>query len=115
MIRITSIGVTEPSSRIDRRPAGGAYAGAGREDRDEMVTVRIVSEPLADYIRFEYESTPHNIAAGELVRSLPRRLGTGLLVPLNDYWVLDGRLVRFGYFAGNGDFLEDGLTDDPLS
>lgn len=74
---------------------------------------RIVSEPLADYIRFEYESTPHNIAAGELVRWLPRRLGAGLLVPLNDYWVLDGRLVRFGYFAGNGDFLEDGLTDYP--
>jgi hypothetical protein len=74
---------------------------------------RIVSEPLADYIRFEYESTALNIAAGEQVRWLSRRQGTGLLVPLNDYWVLDGQLVRFGYFAGNGDFLEDGLDDDP--
>jgi hypothetical protein len=75
--------------------------------------VRVVSEPLADYIRFEYESTALNVAAGEQVRWLPRRRGAGLLVPLNDYWVLDDRLVRFGYFAGNGDFLGDELTDDP--
>lgn len=74
---------------------------------------RVVSEPLADYIRFEYESTALNIAAGEQVRWLVRRRGAGLLVPLNDYWVLDDRLVRFGYFAGNGAFLEDELTDDP--
>jgi hypothetical protein len=27
--------------------------------------------------------------------------------------VLDNRLVRFGYFAGDGEFLEHELTDDP--
>jgi hypothetical protein len=37
---------------------------------------RIVSEPLADFIRFEHAITPSvNIAAGEQVRWLPRRHG----------------------------------------
>jgi hypothetical protein len=75
---------------------------------------RIVSEPLSDYIRFEHEATAGlNVAAGEEVRWLPRRLGVGLCVPVNDYWVFDDRLVRFGYFAGDGTYLDDELTDDP--
>ena len=68
---------------------------------------RIVSEPLADYLRFEHTITEEvNISAGEQVRWLPRRQAPDLRVPLNDYWVLDNRLVRFGYFAGDGTFLD---------
>lgn len=75
---------------------------------------RIVSEPLSDYIRFELEATGGlNVAAGEEVRWLPRRLARGLSVPVNDYWVFDDRLVRFGFFAGDGTYLDDELTDDP--
>lgn len=75
---------------------------------------RIVSEPLADYIRFEHAITSEvNVSAGEDVRWLPRRHATAICVPLNDFWVFDGRLVRFGYFAGNGEFLDDELTADP--
>ena len=50
---------------------------------------------------------------GEQVRWLPRHQVPGLLVPLCDFWVLDDRLVRFGYFAGDGEFLDDAVTDDP--
>jgi hypothetical protein len=75
---------------------------------------RIVSEPVSDYIRFEHEATGGmNVAAGEEVRWLSRTLARGLSVPVNDYWVFDGRLVRFGYFAGDGRYLDDELTDDP--
>jgi hypothetical protein len=75
---------------------------------------RIVSEPLSDYIRFEHEATAGlNVAAGEEVRWLPRRLARGLCVPVNDYWVFDDRLARLGYFAGDGAYLDDELTDDP--
>lgn len=75
---------------------------------------RIVSEPLSDYIRYEHYITDEsNAAAGEEIRWLPRMKAGGLLVPANDFWVLDGRLVRFGYFAGDGEFLEHELTDDP--
>ena len=75
---------------------------------------RIVSEPLSDYIRYEhYITDASNVAAGEEIRWLPRRKAGGLLVPVNDFWVLDGRLVRLGYFAGDGEFVEHELTDDP--
>ena len=64
-------------------------------------------------LRFEHVITTSNIAAGEQVRWLPRKLARGLSVPVNDYWVFDDRLVRFGYFAGDGTYLDDEITDDP--
>jgi len=51
--------------------------------------VRIVSEPVTDYIRFEYETTGSNVAVGEDIRWLPRHIATGLLPPADDYWVFD--------------------------
>ncbi len=80
----------------------------------EFRRARIVSEPLADFIRYEHESTALlNIAAGEQVRWLPRRRASGLCLPGNDFWLLDGRLVRFAHFAGNGEFLDDEISADP--
>jgi hypothetical protein len=74
---------------------------------------RVVSEPLSDFVRFEYESTAGiNIAAGEEVRWLPRRLASGLCLPGNDYWLFDDRLVRFHYFSGDGEIVEDELVFD---
>lgn len=98
-------------------PANPAWSGLVRTHIArgvEFRRARIVSEPLTDYLRFEHAITDEvNISAGELVRWLPRRLGIGLCAPLNDYWVLDNRLVRFGYFAGDGTFVEHELSDDP--
>jgi hypothetical protein len=97
-------------------PAGPAWYDLVRKHAArgvEFRRARVVSEPLADYIRFEYESTIPNIDAGEQVRWLSRQHAPGLLVPLCDFWVLDDRLVRFGFFAGNGEFLGDDLADDP--
>ena len=74
---------------------------------------RVVSEPLSDFVRFEYESTAGiNIAAGEEVRWLPRRMASGLCLPGNDYWLFDDRLVRFHYFSGDGEIVEDELVSD---
>jgi hypothetical protein len=74
---------------------------------------RVVSEPLTDFIRFEYEITDRvNIAAGEKVRWLPRRRASDLCLPVNDFWVFDARLIRFGHFAGDGEFLDHELSDD---
>jgi hypothetical protein len=75
---------------------------------------RIVSEPLASFIRFEYEMTGLlNIDAGEQVRWLPRRRASDLCLPGNDFWVLDDRLVRFGHFAGDGTFTGHDMSEDP--
>lgn len=97
-------------------PAGAAWYDLVREHTArgvEFRRARIVSEPLADYIRFEYESAAFNVAAGELVRWLPRHTAPGLLVPLADFWLFDDRLVRFGFFAGDGTFLRHDLCEDP--
>ena len=75
---------------------------------------RIVSEPLAPFTRFEYEITPGNhLAAGELVRWLPRSNASDLSLPGNDFWVLDSRIVRFGLFAGDGTFLHHVQSEEP--
>ncbi|WP_067474509.1 DUF6879 family protein [Actinomadura hibisca] len=75
---------------------------------------RVVSEPLSDFIRFEYESTEDlNLAAGEQVRWLPRRQAVGLVLPAHDFWLFDDRLVRIHHFSGNGEIVQDELSDDP--
>jgi uncharacterized protein DUF6879 len=74
---------------------------------------RIVSEPVSEYIRFEYEGTAQNIAAGEQVRWLPRTRASGLALPGNDYWIFDGSTVLFNHFTGDGAWLGNELTTDP--
>lgn len=104
------------AGRLVPAPAGGGWYDLVREHTArgvEFRRARLVSEPLADYIRFEYESTSFNIDAGEQVRWLPRHAAPGLLVPLADFWLFDDRLVRFGFFAGDGTFLRHDLCDDP--
>lgn len=76
--------------------------------------VRIVSEPVTDYIRFEYDLTAvHNVAAGEVVRWLPRDKAAGLLVPVSDFWVFDGQVVLWNHFAGDGSWVGEEQADDP--
>ncbi|TFI22466.1 hypothetical protein E4P36_29635 [Streptomyces sp. 4R-3d] len=79
----------------------------------EVRRARIVSEPVSEYIRFEYEVTQGlNIAAGEEVRWLPRRRATGIALPGNDFWLFDDSLVLINHFDGDGDSLEHELTTD---
>ena len=73
---------------------------------------RIVSEPVTDYIRFEHSLTRLNLEAGEDVRWLPRRQASDIALPGNDFWILDGRLVRFAHFSGDGDSLGPEWTED---
>ena len=74
---------------------------------------RIVSEPVSDYVRWEHSLTgPVNVAAGEEVRWLPRRLASTLALPGNPYWVLDDRLVRFTLFSGDGEVLGHQYSED---
>lgn len=96
-----------------------AYPGWFEEVREhaargvEFRRARIVSEPITDFIRFEYEITSAlNVAAGERVRWLPRSQASDLCLPGNDFWVFDERIVRFGYFAGDGAYLGDEAVDE---
>ncbi|MGW4551138.1 DUF6879 family protein [Streptomyces violaceorubidus] len=73
---------------------------------------RIVSEPPSEYIRYEHSFTFTNIAAGEEIRWMPRRLASGLALPGNDFWLFDGRLVQFNVFDGDGRWVHTDQTDD---
>ncbi|GAA2062092.1 hypothetical protein GCM10009839_86490 [Catenulispora yoronensis] len=77
-----------------------------------MRRARIVSEPVTDYIRFEHAITAgHNIAAGELVRWLPRQDSIGIAVPTCDFWLLDDHTVILNHFTGDGSWAPAGGMD----
>ncbi|ROO88096.1 hypothetical protein EDD29_5754 [Actinocorallia herbida] len=64
---------------------------------------RIVSEPVTDYIAYEHAVTSStNLAAGELVRWLPRRGAADLALPGTDFWLFDDAVVQWNHFAGDG-------------
>ena len=67
-----------------------------------MRRLRVVSEPVSDYIRYEYDGTFTNVAAGEDVRWLPRSRARDLLLPALDGWVMDEQTVILHHFSGDG-------------
>jgi hypothetical protein len=73
---------------------------------------RVVSEPVSEYIRFEYDLTFTNVIAGEHVRWLPRRRATDLALPGNDFWLFDGRLVLVNHFTGEGEIAGHEVIED---
>lgn len=75
--------------------------------------LRIVSEPVTDYIRFEWLDAAQLVAAGEDVRWLPRRKASTLLLPGNDFWMFDRQTVAFTHFSGDGHVLDHEVTTDP--
>lgn len=74
--------------------------------------LRIVSEPVSDYIRFEWLDAAQLVAAGEDVRWLPRRKASTLLLPGNDFWMFDRKTVAFTHFSGDGHVLDHEVTTD---
>ncbi len=70
-----------------------------------MRRARIVSEPVSEYIKYEYDVTErHNVAAGEEVRWLPRRRAADLALPGADCWLIDQEIVIFNHIDGNGNW-----------
>jgi hypothetical protein len=103
--------------RFDPAQRWQAFHDLVREATDRGVEVRrarIVSEPISDYVRFEYDVTEaHNLAAGEQVRWLPRQHSGDLLVPANDFWVFDDQVVLWNFFDGDGTWVGEERVDDP--
>jgi hypothetical protein len=81
----------------------------------EMRRVRVVSEPVSDYIRFEHAVTDRvNLAGGERVRWLPRARAWDLLLPACDLWVVDERIVLFYFFSAEGESAGSQTSTDPM-
>lgn len=75
--------------------------------------LRIISEPVTDYIRFEWLDAAQLVRAGEDVRWLPRRHTSALLLPGNDFWMFDRQTVAFTHFSGDGHVLNHQVTTAP--
>jgi hypothetical protein len=78
--------------------------------------VRVVTEPLTEYIRWEHSETWLNQEAGEDIRWLPRhRLPEDVELPVggNDFWIIDDRLVTVGHFDSEDRVLGSELVTDP--
>lgn len=63
---------------------------------------RVVSEPVSDYIRYSRDYAFTNVAAGRVAEMAPRRRAGDLALPGNDFWLIDGRMVLFHHFDGEG-------------
>lgn len=75
--------------------------------------VRVLTDPLTDYLRFELAVTPHNEAAGEDVRvlSASRAIELGPL-PSADFWLFDDTLATVMHFDdGEGFQYAEAVTD----
>ncbi|NUU24631.1 MAG: hypothetical protein HOV68_24465 [Streptomycetaceae bacterium] len=64
--------------------------------------VRVVSEPISRYVRYEHAATTANVRAGEHVRWLSRANAWDLLMPALDCWIFDGSLLLLHHFDGDG-------------
>ncbi|MFD0287664.1 DUF6879 family protein [Streptomyces lutosisoli] len=76
---------------------------------------RIVSEPVSDYTKFLYDGTFTNVAAGEQVQWLPRRLASDIALPGNDFWLFDEQWVYWNHFTGEGASAGGEVSDDPAA
>lgn len=91
-----------------------ATARAAVQRGIEMKRARIVSEPVSKYIAFEHAVTSRvNVAAGELIRWVPRQRVSDIALPGNDVWVFDDSVLQFCLFAGDGRFVGNEVSTNP--
>lgn len=75
--------------------------------------VRVLTEPLTDYLRFELSFTPLNVNAGEDVRVLPESRRRELDLPSDDFWLFDDEWAALMHFGDEGFTHADVITDAP--
>ena len=88
----------------------GAAVAAGRR----FERVRVVPEPLTEYLRFELWLAQFNAGAGEDVRYLARGRASALDLPAHDFWLLDGERLALLYFTADDRLLGAEFITDPV-
>ncbi|MGX7670442.1 DUF6879 family protein [Plantactinospora sp. DSM 117369] len=79
----------------------------------QIQRLRIVTEPLSDYMRWALEMDPANITAGEEIRYLPRQAATGTSLPAEDCWLFDDDKLLLSLFQPDGRGAGYAEADDP--
>lgn len=96
--------------------SGMAFISRVSAESEAGVTLRrvkVLSEPPSEYMRFALDTAGAVVDAGEDIRWLPRRLTSALLLPGNDFFVLDDRYVIFNVLDGDNGRAEQQLWTDP--
>ena len=112
--RFKATGTLDLAAQADL-PERSSWLNLMRQTRDRGVLLRrarIISEPVSDYIRYEFAGTPLNIESGEEVRWLPRVKAARLALPGADFWLFDQRKVLFNHFTGDGGWLRNELLSN---
>lgn len=74
--------------------------------------VRVVSEPVSTYVRYEHAGTAANVRAGEQVRWISRADAWDLLLPALDCWIFDESTLLLHHFDGDGRWAGYEFNDD---
>lgn len=105
----------EPQDPAWREP----WAGYVREQviaGKSMTRVRVLDEPLTDYLRFELTAGyPANVEAGEDIRVLRRTAHPGLDIVEMDFWLFDDREIALMNYGPAGEFHGASVTSEPAS
>ncbi|MGW5050123.1 DUF6879 family protein [Actinokineospora sp. NPDC004072] len=86
-----------------------AATAAGRR----FERVRLYTEPLTEYLRWQQHVTPANVAAGEDIRVIIEDQAHALGLPSHDFWLFDGLLVARMHFGDDGRWRGAELSDQP--
>lgn len=73
--------------------------------------IRVLTEPLTDYLRFELSFTQQNVDAGEDIRVMPLDRARELDLLSEDFWLLDDALAAVMHFDRNGFCYADAVTE----
>jgi hypothetical protein len=63
--------------------------------------IRVVPEPLSDYLRYALRGTRQTVEAGEDIRYLPRARANQLNLPDHDYWLFDDTRLALLHFTAD--------------
>jgi hypothetical protein len=74
-----------------------------------MQRVRVVSQPLANYERFELSLYPRSVAAGEHIRITTENPGAG------DYWLFDDHTAIVIHYDAGGGFVGTEQANDVVT
>ncbi|HEX3784332.1 MAG TPA: hypothetical protein VHX38_32135 [Pseudonocardiaceae bacterium] len=76
--------------------------------------VRMLTEPLTNYLRWMLATTHHNITAGEDIRWIGQHVAAELGMPDYDFYLFDDDRVLILHFDDRKTLVGQELVDDPV-
>jgi hypothetical protein len=89
------------------------YLASLRENAIPFQRVRVLTEPLTEYLRWMFQAIGSNVAAGEDVRWLPDHVAHDLRLPDYDFYIIDDQRVAVLRFSVEKELLGIEVDDDP--